>query len=624
MTTASSSRVGQGLGRSTWLAFAVAVVATYFGWRLLWHMADDAYITYRYVSNAMLGRGLVWNPEPFGPVDGNTDFLWSMLLLTIWKVFGVMPPDIANTLGLLFGFTALLLLGRAAARLELPQRLQPWRAAIVWLVLLGVTSNRAFLASLSSGLGVAIFNCALFTWALLASSKHTFDSPRRWLMLAAVAAACGLCRPEGHLVVAATCCLLAIWSIWPQRRVGRGILAVAATTLPVLAHLVWRRVTFGDWMPCTYHAKTIEAWPASGARFFGSFVIEFGVYVWIATALAWLWRQARVAGPLAMLRRERLGGSAVVGVMLFHFGYFTLFMGGDLFEWRVYSHLIPLLFLSLVAMAHDLSPRPGFVVGVLASSVLLALPVAWTKYYFNDGDVAPHVPGLLQPLVRPYDEWQRWLNARAVCMRNFHMKENFEVFVRRAPSRVEGERIPLDGFPVYATQAVGVVGWVLPNVAIIDLLGLNDPVVARTPVPTAEERLERRKRQMIGEFEAFDKDRDQRVTPEEFAPFLAALRPDSPSGPEELQGGVAAVLRRFDKDGDGSVTRDEYIERGHLHGDRLLAHERSPPPGYVEGFRPNVDVFNGKATIAAREVPLTEQEIRQHEATFRARFGAAR
>src|SRR5262245_7215540 len=214
------------MGWSTWLAFAAAAVVTFFGWRLLWQFADDAFITYRYVSTAMLGRGLVWNPEPFAPVDGNTDFLWSMLLLTVWKVFGVMPPDIANTLGLLFGLASLLLLARKVARLELPARLQPWRRALVWLTLLGVASNPAFLASLSSGLGVAIFNCALFAWALLASSKHTFDSPRRWYALAAVAAACGLCRPEGHLVVAATCGLLACWSLWPQRRAGRGILAI--------------------------------------------------------------------------------------------------------------------------------------------------------------------------------------------------------------------------------------------------------------------------------------------------------------------------------------------------------------------------------------------------------------
>ncbi|HEX6813442.1 MAG TPA: EF-hand domain-containing protein [Planctomycetota bacterium] len=611
------------LSGSTWLAILVCCVGAFFGWRLLWHMADDAYITFRYVHNAMVGRGLVWNPEPFAPVDGNTDFLWSLLMLFVWKLGGILPPDSSNPMSLLFGFATLLLLGRAAERLPLPERLQRWRPALVWLVLLSVTGNRAFLASLSSGRGIAIFNFCLFAWALLASSPRTFDSPRRWLALGLAAAACGLCRPEGHLVVAGTCALLLCWSL-PQRRVRGGLLAIAAAALPILAHLVWRRLTFGDWMPCPYYAKTVEAWPESGVRFFGSFVIEFGVYVWIGVAIAWSWRQVRDGRLFAMLRRERLGTSAVVGVMLFHFGYFTLFMGGDLFEWRVYSHLVPLLPLSLVVMARDLSPRPVFVAGTLGLSVVLALPVAWIKYRFDDGDVAPHLPGFLQPLVRPYDDWQRWLNQRAVCMRNFHMKQNFAVFERQCPSREEGERIPLDGFPVYATPTVGLIGWVLPNVAIIDLLGLNDLVIARTEVPTAPQRLERRTRTLNGEFDAFDKDRDQRVTQDELRPFLAALRPEVAARPDELERAVTAELGRYDVDGDGFVTRGEYVQRGNLHGDRLLAHDRSPPPGYVAGFRPNVEVFQGTVTVKKREVPLTEQEIRQHEGTFRAHLGTGR
>ncbi|HEU4418058.1 MAG TPA: hypothetical protein VFT55_03915, partial [Planctomycetota bacterium] len=331
------------MGWSTWLALGACVVATWFGWRLLWHMADDAYITYRYVSNAMLGRGLVWNPEPFLPVDGNTDFLWSMLLLATWKVTGLVPPEVANTFGLLFGCGTLFLLARAAALRPLPEPLRPWRWLVVALVLAFVASNRAFLASLSSGLGVAIFNFLLFAWVLLASSARTRGAQRRWLLLGACAGACGVARPEGHLVVLATCVLVSLWGFPSRAGLRAAGAAVALAVLPELAHLLWRRLTVGDWMPCSYHAKTVEAWPESGARFFGSFVVEFGVYVWLAVALAWLVKKVRHPGPLALLRREHLGGAAVASVLLFHFGYYTFFMGGDLFEWRVYSHLIPLL-----------------------------------------------------------------------------------------------------------------------------------------------------------------------------------------------------------------------------------------------------------------------------------------
>ena len=50
------------------------------GWHLFYFLTDDAYITFRYVSNSLAGRGLVWNPAPFRPVEGYTSFLWAIVL----------------------------------------------------------------------------------------------------------------------------------------------------------------------------------------------------------------------------------------------------------------------------------------------------------------------------------------------------------------------------------------------------------------------------------------------------------------------------------------------------------------------------------------------------------------
>jgi arabinofuranosyltransferase len=43
-------------------------------------ITDDAYITFRYVSNAHDGLGLVWNQPPFEPVEGYSSFLWAASL----------------------------------------------------------------------------------------------------------------------------------------------------------------------------------------------------------------------------------------------------------------------------------------------------------------------------------------------------------------------------------------------------------------------------------------------------------------------------------------------------------------------------------------------------------------
>ena len=62
------------------LLLVVAAVGLLAGWDLFYFLTDDAYIAFRYVANAHEGRGLVWNPAPFLPVEGYTSFLWVTLL----------------------------------------------------------------------------------------------------------------------------------------------------------------------------------------------------------------------------------------------------------------------------------------------------------------------------------------------------------------------------------------------------------------------------------------------------------------------------------------------------------------------------------------------------------------
>jgi arabinofuranosyltransferase len=64
------------------------------------------------------------------------------------------------------------------------------------------------------------------------------------------------------------------WDLLVERsRRSRRILATLPFSLAVL-HLIWRRASYGVWLPNTYYAKVVGAWPASGARYLLSFAIE--------------------------------------------------------------------------------------------------------------------------------------------------------------------------------------------------------------------------------------------------------------------------------------------------------------------------------------------------------------
>jgi tetratricopeptide (TPR) repeat protein len=96
--------------------------------------------------------------------------------------------------------------------------------------------------------------------------------------------------------------------------------------------------------------------------------------------------------------------------------------------------------------------------------------------------IALSFPAAIRGPVVLWDELQAWLIPHHVCMRHQEHKVFYQYMIEKLNTREEGARISWDERPVAADSSVGVLGWVLPNVAIIDTAGLNDWVTARTPV----------------------------------------------------------------------------------------------------------------------------------------------
>ena len=75
------------------------------------YVADDAFITFRYVYNFVHGNGPVYNPGE--RVEGYTHFLWVALLAGGQRLLpGVELVSIAKTLGILFGALTIVLVCR--------------------------------------------------------------------------------------------------------------------------------------------------------------------------------------------------------------------------------------------------------------------------------------------------------------------------------------------------------------------------------------------------------------------------------------------------------------------------------------------------------------------------------
>lgn len=535
----------------------LSFVFLFFGWKLFWFLTDDAFIAFRYVSNSVLGHGYVWNPPPFKPVEGYTSFLWILLLDGVWRLFGVAPPASANVLSLVFSVLTLSLVAVWVMRLPWSSRLKKGRVLWLGFALAGILANRTFLTWTSSGLETAMFNFFFTLW-LYCALRLPAGSPRWAFGLSGSTVLLYLTRPDGLLVLVATVILMAV--VWlDQKRPSGGFIREGAGALPLVLiplHLIWRKAVYGEWLPNTYYAKTVAGriWPESGIRYAASFILEYALWIWAAVLIVLLIQITRKrkgrrkpAGSLPSQKPNRFVPWVVLSTVAAHVLYYTVVVGGDHFEFRVYSHLVPLAFVSFLWMLNRLSASPLLVALLSAALILCSCVIPWPHWYLcrhyktrqETGFLKVPVAGWIEsklparlPLVggvlRFYDRQQAWLISHMVCTRYQEHKTFYLHLIQVMPSREQGMAMPSDGFPVITTGYAGVLSWVLPKANVIDLLGLNDYVVARNP------------------------------------------------------------------------TSDVPI---------AMAHERRPPPGYVECFAPNVAIQDKRIVVRPRTVPLVADSI---------------
>jgi arabinofuranosyltransferase len=486
---AVASRSDVQLPRSELLGLALVLLlaagALFAGWRAHWFLTDDAFIAFRYIANRRLGFGYSWNPPPFLPVEGYTSFAWVLVLDAIWSVFGVEPPQAANVVSLLCAFGSLSLTAWAALQLCRVHGLGRGRVRLIAAVLACVVSQRTFLIWASSGLEAALWNLVLQGWVLCG----VFGSgrPPQLAVLSALAALAALTRPEGALPVIATVLVLAVRA----RELGwRKVAACGAPLALVGAHLWFRRSYYGAWLPNTYYAKVVRAWPEAGLRYLAAFGLEYGY--WLALPIwlwaLWLWLRGPAADSGRAVRTMRvLCLTAPLGIA----GFAVLIAGGDHFEYRALSFLVPLLALALAHGCLKLGLGAFTIAGFAAFSAFLP----WTLYAQQHAryewpaqalpKLAEHVAWPVQPIAAGLDALEAWLIPHGIGVRWEEHRAFWLHQVRDLPTREIGARAcTATENPVAATTTIGVSGWVLPGCAVLDLHGLTDAVIAHQPSTT--------------------------------------------------------------------------------------------------------------------------------------------
>jgi arabinofuranosyltransferase len=233
------------------------------------------------------------------------------------------------------------------------------------------------------------------------------------------------------------------------------------------------------------------------------------VIAWLAKS-----RLSALRRPLACLQ-QHYSSLITLGTLLAHVGYYTLVIGGDHFEYRVYSHLILLVMLASIWLLTRVFQRAPPVYALFLLLVALSWPIPWVHWsethrlstrdetFMMARPIANRFPDFLRPAIRRWDEWQAWLIYHFVGMRHQEHKIFHEFQLMVFPDRKEGFEINQAELPVLRTMTVGVPAWVLPQVAILDELGLNDRIVARSPFRYGVRRMSHARKPPPGYFECF-------------------------------------------------------------------------------------------------------------------------
>ena len=392
------------------------------------YIPDDTFITLRYARNVSRGEGFVYNTGE--PIEGYTNFLWLILLVTA-HALGLPFVMTARIMSLVFTVTLLLLSGLAVKEPARRAGYGRWNGAIcLFLPPLLLAAAPPVSVWALSGSEIPLFSSLLLLGFILL---------RRGSAPAAVFAILGLLglvRPEGLLFYAAAGAALLVRR--PEER--RRIVAAGASVFAILygPYLIWKWWYFGSLIPNTFYAKTgpVGILIDNGFRYVSGFVASYGYLLPLGLLLSRKrLRQWEVALPAAIILLHWLS------IML---------LGGD---WMPYYRLLlPTLPLAAIVATEGL--------------ITAALERSSAPEHESKGNPVPIVVVMLVVLMMFAGgiRYERFEVERLAVKAFSHVGRRFHNTL--PPSTSVG------------LGSIGAIGY-YSDMRIVDILGLTDAHIAR-------------------------------------------------------------------------------------------------------------------------------------------------
>jgi len=407
------------------------------------YYADDAFITLRYSRNLADGLGPVWNRGE--RVEGYTTFLW-MLMHAGFAKAGLNLVSVSLALSLVSLITTTLLvfgLWRVLASEEPAKtKLRSPVVPAVAVLALGLVDGIAFwgFSGMETPLTMTLIMASVYLYLLERRGQAPFYTS------AVVLAAAAMTRPEVLVLVPVTGAFK-LWAASGSERKARDLRRVAMWGALFAglygAYFLWRYNYYGEFFPNTYYAKVENTVT----------ILSRGLhYVW-SNGLNYQKLPLVIGlGVLAVGRRTRVDGTYLLAMVAAWYAA-VAYEGGDVFAHGRF--IVPILPPLVIGGLYGLA--------TLLERVCLAVPrsFVWAAPAF--------ALGCLLVAASPWDAGSSpGIRRERQAVRDRH---DLGLWLK--------ENVPPDY--TIAAWAAGAISY-YSELRSLDLFGLNDPVIAHTPI----------------------------------------------------------------------------------------------------------------------------------------------
>lgn len=410
-------------------------------------VSDDAFITFRTVDNFLNGYGLRWDIHY--RVQTYTHPLWFFLLVPLQALFGdLMIPVMILGLVLTIGTLALFILKQGKGR------------SITIPLFLALIGSRAFVDFSTSGLENPL--SYLLIGVFLIRYLQGAYTLRNYSWLAAIMGLVLLNRLDlGVLLIFP----LAWFGYQVKQKAAVSWIKLLGQTLlmwsPLIAWEVFSIIYYGFPFPNTYYAKLQSNLPLS------EYLVKGLAYFWDAVQQDRMTVLVLLGGSIALLvRREARTLFAGLGILAY-LGY-VLYIGGDFMSGRFFA--VPMISMAFLLSTFTISRKWSW--GMCVAVLLISLTVPAPTFLYSNQDFSKEIPssGIV-------NERAFYYQSTGLFLPHANGQSSHSQAVRGRELRAAGPEQAIEALMI---GQLGYYGG--PDLHIVDVTGLADPLLARTPI----------------------------------------------------------------------------------------------------------------------------------------------